>query len=241
MARASLRVFLSLLLLFALRFRARLQLILGFTAGVLLGVVCFELLPEIFRLAQARALATAPAMVALVAGFLLFHALEKTVLVHHARESAYASHRHPSAGVLSALALIAHSFMDGVGIGLSFQLSYAAGMVVALAVIAHDFCDGLNTVGLMLVTRNPSRRAIVMLLLDAAAPVLGAACSQLVRLPEGALLLYMGFFAGVLLYIGAADVLPEAHSQAGPALSAALISLTALGAAFIFAVTRFTP
>ena len=38
--------------LFALRFRDRLHFILSFTAGVLLGVVSFELLPEIFRLAQ---------------------------------------------------------------------------------------------------------------------------------------------------------------------------------------------
>ena len=42
--------------------------------------------------------------------------------------------------------------MDGVGIGLAFQVSNAVGIVVAVAVIAHDFCDGLNTVGLMLLS-----------------------------------------------------------------------------------------
>ena len=34
--------------LFALRFRDRLHYLLSFTAGVLLGVVSFEVLPEVF-------------------------------------------------------------------------------------------------------------------------------------------------------------------------------------------------
>jgi zinc transporter ZupT len=225
---------------FALRFRDRLHLILSFTAGVLLGVVSFDIVPEIFRMAHQRSLDADAAMVALVVGFLFFHALEKVALVHHAHEAAYATHRHPRAGVLSALALIGHSFMDGVGIGLAFQISQSVGILVAIAVIAHDFCDGLNTVSLMLVNRNTVRRAFAMLLLDAAAPVLGAACTGFLQVPESVLLLYLGFFAGFLLYISAADVLPEAHSQASPALSAGLIGLTCLGAAFIFVVTRFT-
>ena len=224
--------------LFALRFRDRLHLILSFTAGVLLGVVSFDIIPEIFRLGHAHALDPNAAMVALVAGFLLFHALEKTVLIHHAHETQYAAHRHPEAGVLSALALIGHSFMDGVGIGLGFQVSPAVGVAVGIAVIAHDFCDGLNTVSLMLVHRNSGRRALIMLLLDAAAPVLGAAIAVQLQVPETALVLYLGFFAGFLLYIGAADVLPEAHSEAGPGLTAGLFALTCLGAAFVFAVAR---
>src|SRR5437868_9048484 len=158
----------------ALRFRDRLHLLLGFTAGVLLGVVAFDLLPEIFELAARDGGDGRPAMVVLVVAFLLFHGLEKFVLVHSVHESDYAAHRHPRVGVLSALALIGHSFMDGVGIGLAFQVSPAVGLSVAVAVIAHDFCDGLNTVSLMLIHRNTARRSMVMLGLDALAPVLGA-------------------------------------------------------------------
>ena len=224
--------------LFALKFRDRLHLILSFTAGVLLGVVSFEILPEIFALAHAEGLDASGAMVALVFGFLLFHGLEKYLLVHHAHEADYAEHRHPRVGVLSALALIGHSFMDGVGIGLAFQVSSAVGVAIAIAVIAHDFCDGLNTVSLMLVHRNTTRRSFGMLALDAVAPVLGAASTLLFTLPAATLMLYLGFFAGFLLYIGAADVLPEAHSQNRSAIAGSLIALTCLGAAFMFVVAR---
>jgi zinc transporter ZupT len=226
--------------LFALRFRDHLHHILSFTAGVLLGVVSFDILPQIFELARKQNVDATGAMIALVLGFLLFHSIEKSVLVHHSHENSYAAHHHPHVGVLSALALAGHSFMDGVGIGLGFQVSQAVGIVVAIAVIAHDFCDGLNTVSLMLVHRNTTRRSFAMLGLDAIAPVFGAASTLFVQVPRPVLMLYLGFFAGFLLYIGAADILPEAHSQNPAAVTRSLIALTCLGATLIFIVVRIT-
>src|SRR6185312_7845217 len=100
---------------------------------------------------------------------------------------------------------IGHSFMDGIGIGLAFQVSTGVGVTVAIAVIAHDFSDGLNTVSLMLRHRNSTRRSQLMLGLDAIAPVLGAASTLLFELPPFWLMLYLGFFAGFLLYISVSD------------------------------------
>ncbi|MDB5763622.1 MAG: hypothetical protein JWQ21_2617 [Herminiimonas sp.] len=226
--------------IFALRFNDRLHYILSFTAGVLLGVVCFDILPEIFALTREQGTEVTNAMVALAIGFLFFHSLEKFFLLHHAHEGDYAEHHHPKVGMLSAVALIGHSIMDGVGIGLAFQVSGAVGITVAIAVIAHDFCDGLNTVSLMLVHRNTNRRSFLMLVLDALAPILGAASTLAFQVPASILGLYLGFFAGFLLYIGASDILPEAHSRSSPARSMVLISLTCLGAAFIYIVIRLS-
>jgi zinc transporter ZupT len=219
---------------FALRFRKHIHLILGFTAGVLLGVVAFDILPESFELIREGGLSTNRTMIALVAGFLVFHAIEKLVLIHHSHEGAYASHHHPVVGMMSALALMGHSFLDGVGIGFAFQVSKQTGMVVALAIVAHDFADGLNTVTFMLMHENPRRRAVIALILDALAPIAGAALTLLVPLPTGALAVYLGFFAGFLLYIGAADILPEAHSAKS---SPVTVALTCAGALLIFVVT----
>jgi zinc transporter ZupT len=226
--------------LIALRFRDRLHFILSFTAGVILGVVSFDILPEIFRMSHELGIDATGAMVALVFGFLLFHSLERFLLVHHAHEEDYAKHYHPKVGLFSAIALVGHSFMDGVAIGLAFQASEAVGIVVAIAVIAHDFSDGLNTVSLMLVHRNTTSRSFTMLVLDALAPILGAASTLLFHVPDSTLMLYLGFFAGFLLYIGASDILPEAHSQNRAAITGSLIGLTCLGAAFIFVAVRLT-
>ena len=225
----------------ALRYRDRLHYLLGFTAGVLLGVVAFDLLPEIFELAHAHAFDPSAAMIALVVGFLLFHSLEKFVLVHPAQEEHYSHHHHPNVGLASAAVLAAHSCMDGVAIGLGFQVSPVVGLTVAIAVIAHDFSDGLNTVSLMLRHKNSTRRAVTMLVIDAIAPLVGVLLTLAFTIAPFQLMTYLGFFAGFLLYIGVSDILPEAHSRAGPGVAARLIALTCCGAAFVYAVVRFSP
>lgn len=224
----------------ALRFRDRLHYLLGFTAGVLLGVVAFDLLPEIFSLSLEHAFDSSAAMIALVVGFLLFHSLEKFVLVHPAQEEHYSHHHHPHVGVASAAVLAAHSCMDGVAIGIGWQVSPMVGLTVALAVIAHDFSDGLNTVTLMLRHRNSTRRAVAMLVVDALAPLVGVLLTLAFAIPPFQLMVYLGFFAGFLLYIGVSDILPEAHSRAGPGVAARLIALTCCGAAFVWMVMRLS-
>jgi ZIP family zinc transporter len=220
----------------AVKLKDKLSHIMAFVAGVLLGVVAFDILPEIMDLVKANNFSPDEVMIALVVGFLLFHILEKTILIHHAHECDYCEHKHPDVGVLSALALIGHSFMDGIGIGLGFQVNTTVGIIVAIAVISHDFTDGMNTVTLMLTNKNTVEKSKTFLLMDAIAPVLGAASTLFFSVSDHFLVLYLGFFAGFLLYIGASDILPEAHSQKS---SGSLIALTVLGTLFIFIVTRF--
>jgi len=222
--------------IFAVRFKNKLHLIMGFTAGVLLGVVSFDIFPEIITLVSQVGAKPIEPMIALVLGFLIFHIFEKVIVIHHAHEDDYAKHKHPQVGIFSALALIGHSFMDGVGIGLGFQVSPAVGLMVAVAVVAHDFTDGMNTVALMLSNKNSVKKSKQFLLFDSLAPVLGAFSTLFFILPPHFLLWYLGFFAGFLLYIGASDILPEAHSVHS---SFKLIGLTIAGTIFIFLVTRF--
>ncbi len=220
----------------AIRYRDKLHPIVAFSAGAVLAVCFFEILPEIFSLTSENSLPVMPSLIALMAGFLLIHTLEKLAVIHTTHEDEYASHRHPLVGMIGASGLSFHSFLDGVGIGLGFHVSNHVGLAVAVAVIAHDFCDGLNTVTLMLVNKNTRAKAIKLLIIDALAPIVGALSTYIVAIPEGVLAIYLGFFAGFLLYIGAADLLPEAHSKHS---SVKTILLTVLGVVFIFTVTRF--
>ena len=222
--------------LFSLRNRGSIHKVLGFTAGVLIGVVFFDILPEVIDLVKENGYDVTSVMIAIVLGFLVFHILEKTILIHHSHEDEYADHKHPHVGIASGLALAGHSFMDGVGIGLGFQVNAAVGLLVAIAVIAHDFTDGMNTVSLVLLHKNSLTRARWFLLLDALTPVAGVASTLLFHVPEGFLVLYLGFFAGFLLYIGASDILPEAHSKES---SFKTIGLTIAGVVLIFIITRF--
>ena len=222
--------------LFSIKNKNRLHLIMGFTAGVLLGVVAFDIFPEIISGIVRTGYNSTYAMIALVAGFLVFHILEKSIMIHHSHEDEYADHKHTHVGIISALALTGHSLMDGVGIGFGFQVSNTVGVLVAIAVISHDFTDGMNTITLMLTNKNTIKNAKWFLFVDALAPVVGVLSTFFFTVSEHFLILYLGFFAGFLLYIGASDILPEAHSKHS---SWKTIALTVAGVLVTFIVTRF--
>ena len=87
------------------------------------------------------------------------------------------------------------------------------GIVIAFAVICHDFTDGLSAVTVMLNSGNSLKNSLRMLFLDAVAPLLGAVVALFIVVPQYYLALLLPFFAGGFLYLGASDLLPEAHEK----------------------------
>jgi zinc transporter ZupT len=231
-------MFVSTLLggIFAIKQARHLRHILGFTAGIILGVLAFDILPEMFGIIHEFKIDSTWPMIALVVGFLGFHVAEKLLLIHHEHETQYGKHKHPKVGVLSSLALGGHGFMDGIGIGIAFQVNAAIGIAVSLALIAHKFADGLNAASLMLAHKNSRRRTMQLVVVNALLPIAGALTTLFFTIPEHYLPLYLGFFAGFLLYIGASDILPQAHDERSDKLT---IVLTVLGVSFMFLATRF--
>ena len=221
--------------IFALKFQKKLHLIMGFTAWVILWVVSFDLLPEVMKLSQENSFDFSHAMLFFVWGFLVFHILEKVILIHHSHEWDYAHHHHPHVGIASSMALIGHSFLDGMAIGVWFQFSQAVGIILALAVIAHDFTDGMNTVSLMLHHKNTEKKAKIFLLADALAPIWWIFFTLFIAFSQAFLIASLSFFAWFLLYIAASDVLPEAHREKS---SFVTIALTLLGVTCMYAITQ---
>lgn len=196
--------------LLALKLKDKLHLVLGFSAGAVIGVAFFDLLPEALNLAQAKFdISTITSVV--VFGFALFMILDRLFALHaHHEENC---HNTNHSGRLGAGSLSIHSFLDGVAIGLSFQVSIAVGAVVATAVLVHDFSDGINTVGLILKNNGNRGEALKWLFLDALAPVIGVASTFFFTLPADYLGLALAIFSGFFIYIGASDLLPESHHE----------------------------
>lgn len=207
--------------LFALRFKDKLHLIGGFSAGAVIGVALFDLLPEAITLAGGN-FSLASLMIGI--GFVLYLVLERTIVLHsHDEACENAKHK----GVLGASSLSFHSFLDGVMIGLAFQISSAIGLVVTVAVLTHDFSDGINTV-VIIVRGSDNTTAVRWLLVDAAAPVLGVLSTLLFTIPGWALGRLLGIICGCFLYLGASDLLPESH-HAHPKLLTTAMTLLGMG------------
>jgi len=221
--------------LFALRLRDNLHLILGFSAGAVIGVAFFDLMPEAIQLAgQGHTAAFVTAIIAL--GFALYLALDRLFVLHRHHGDERHGHAHSERGVWGASTLSLHSFLDGVGIGLAFKVSPAIGLVVAAAVLAHDFSDGINTVNMILKNGGNRSRAFRWLVADAIAPVIGVLVTLVFSVSEQTLGILIALFAGFFLYIGAADLLPESHHE-HPKRWTTIATL--LGMAFLYLVIRF--
>jgi ZIP family zinc transporter len=220
----------------AIHSRRWLDQALALTAGLVLGLVTFDLLPEIFEIAASQKLDPVWPMVAMTVGFLTFHVFEKFVPLHETSEEQYGPHRHPKLGIARAIALSGHSFLDGLSIGVAFQVNSAVGTAVALAVIGHRFADGFDTTTFMLFHRNKLSHIKRWLAVVIVMPVAGGLASLVISFSETALAIYLGFFTGLILYISASNLLPEAHSKRS---GYGTIGLAALGAALMFVVTRF--
>lgn len=218
----------------AQRVTDRRHLVLGLAGGLMLGVVGLDLLPEALRAAGREIFGVPAALLLFVAGFLLAHLVERLLAARQAAHGAEEhGHRVPEVGLTAAAAMVGHSAMDGVAIGAAFQVGGGMGGAVALAVVAHDFADGFNTFTLTTLYGNDRRKAVAMLVADACAPVLGALSTIFFTIPEQLLGGYLGLFGGVLLYLAAAEILPEAHHE-HPARSTLLC--TVAGAAFVWLV-----
>ena len=153
----------------ALRLAKELTTAIALSGGVVVAVALFHVLPESIEAVDD------PQRVGLLVGigFLVFFVAERLLVLHH-RDDAEQARAHAHVGAFGAAGLSLHSFIDGLGIGLAFDLSPSTGFLVFVAVISHDFADGLNTVGFVLRQSGDRARAVRWLTVDALAPLAGA-------------------------------------------------------------------
>lgn len=203
--------------LFALKFKDKLHLVLGFSAGAVIGVAFFDLIPESLELASN--LGTNGVMGLVAIGFLSYMIIDRSISIHshHDHEDEHCENKNhrvrDARGRLGASSFSVHSFLDGIAVGFAFQASSSLGILVAVAVLAHDFSDGINTVNVILKNGGSRRQAFKWLLVDALAPVLGVFFTLFFTLPEQGLGIILSIFCGFFLYLGASDLLPESHHR----------------------------
>jgi ZIP family zinc transporter len=200
----------------AIKSKDRLHLVLGLSAGLLLGLVAFDLLPEVFELGTQEIFHAPAVSVALIGGFLLLHFYEQLFGSHEPAESDYGhDHEHTSniAGALGAVAMGGHVFLDGLALGVAFKVSSDLGIAVFIALLVHAFSDGLNTVSFLIKSGKWGRKGIWLLGVDAIARVSGAALGTTLALSNNVIAIYLAVFAGIVIYLATSHILPEAHSR----------------------------
>lgn len=203
------------------RFQARYVIALG--AGVLLAATFFNVLPEVQVRTDAAWLA---------AGFVTFYLLEKVTMLHACGEEECEAHH---IGTSAVIGMALDNVMDGAGIAIGYLVDPFLGLVITVAVVLHEIPQGLTSAVIMRDAMWSRWQILVVLLLAGLLYPLGALVAGWI--PEHWLHPALAFIAGDFIYIGASDLLPEAHRR----FNARVIISVLMGMAFVLALRGVFP
>ncbi len=181
------------------------ELLFAYAAGFMIALALVGVVPE--------ALARDPVAAApiILIGYLLVHLTQHTVTphFHFGQETHHVSH---AASVSGIVGLLLHTFFDGVAIASGFLVSPRLGLLFFFAIFLHKLPEGVTVSSLVLAAGETPRRAVL------AAAALGAATILGVLLTERTTVLVqhgLALSAGVTLYVGASNLVPEFQGKHG--------------------------
>lgn len=197
----------------------------AFAAGILLSLAFVDLFPESLELAGEAAIA------GFIGGFALMFLTEAFTRAHTHHLPEEHVHKHALGPFVLGLAI--HNLADGFVLGVGAKAAAITSWLVGLGVLVHQMPVGISLAAVLLAARAGRARVMrTSILLGLAIP---AAAALTVALPvpgEATLGLLIGVAGGVLAYIGAAHLLPEAQTEhtnrfAGIVFVATLVVTTA--------------
>ena len=177
-------------------------------SGFLMAVALVEMAPESYRMNPKLG----PILV--MAGYCIVHFLEHTISGHfhygeETHHDEFVSHR---TGLAVLAGLSVHALFDGVAIGSGFVVSNALGWLIFLAIFLHKAPEGFTMASVMLASGRSRSTAFYSAVGLAAATLAGVGVIEFVPswLPYG-----LPISAGVALYVGASDLVPEVNREPG--------------------------
>jgi len=182
------------------------EYLLALSAGFLLALVFFELLPE------SIAFLGATASIYVIAGFGLLHFFEHTIVGHlHFGEETHTDIMLSRIASLSAFSgLFIHSFFDGVAIAAGLEYKYAIGLLIFLAILLHKIPEGLTIASIMRAANQTRKNSFLASIAVGGATLLGIILMLFIAgMGSAAIGVAFAFSAGAATYVGASDLIPE--------------------------------
>ncbi len=188
--------------------------LMSFAAGILLATAFLHLIPEASELSGEHA------FLYVLAGFCIFYVLESIIMVHAGPELHHISHFKGEGMATSAkmafIGLLLHSLIDGVIIGVGFEIDPKIGAFATFSIIMHELPEGITTYSLMMLTES-KKQALMKSWAVALATPLGTIISLLFikDIPENMIGILLALASGTFIYVSASDLIPETHNHKG--------------------------
>lgn len=182
-----------------------LLVMVGFSAGTLMGGAFLHLIPESLE-------SSLPENVfgIVIMGFILFFLLEK-ILWRHCHKDKCEIHTF---AYLNLVGDGVHNFIDGLILAAAFITNIPLGIATTLAVAAHEIPQEIGDFGVLVYGGFNRGKALVLNMVTALTALVGGVLGYLLSSSVGDSLMYLlPFAAGGFLYIAAVDLLPEIHKE----------------------------
>ena len=173
--------------------------IIAFASGVLLAVTFFEILPEADLKSDSSFLAL---------GFVAFYVLEKVMMIHACGETECETHH---IGPISVVGMALDNVVDGAGIAVGYLIDPVLGLTITVAVVFHEIPQGMTSAFIMREAHWSRAGTFLTLALAGLLYPVGALLAGMI--PPEFQQKMLAFIAGDFIYIGASDLLPEAHRR----------------------------
>jgi zinc and cadmium transporter len=210
----------------------RSDLLLSFSAGVMLGAAFFHMLPEAVEAAGASSIPF------VLVGFLVLYVLERFVLVHLCAEPGpnatlsgetaptvqVHGHGHDhlgcevhTLGTAAFVGMALHTLVDGFALGAA-SVTPELGLLVFLAILAHKVPNAFSLSAILVAEGASGRRALLLngafALMLPVGVGLYIVVRELVR-AEHFTGLALAVSAGTFLHLSLSDILPDLHRRGG--------------------------
>jgi len=201
--------------------------IIALAAGIILATAFLELTPESVSLTNSWMMWT-------LGGFALFFILEQFMVMHACSNSLEPCDHASSHTAVLGIGL--HSLVDGMLIGLGFEVSNTIGIIATLAVVAHEIPEGVFSYTLLSHGAVDNRTAMLYSWFVAMATPIGTILTVLIihRISAPIVGILLAITAGNFIYIAATDLIPETHKQS----ARSSVVLVILGMAFVYLLQK---
>jgi zinc and cadmium transporter len=184
--------------------------LVSLAVGALLGDVFVHIIPEAYEEIADPTLVS----LVLIAGILVFFALEKVMHWHHEHTSEHAEEVPHPVGRMVLISDGVHNFIDGILIAASYLVSIEIGVATTLAVVLHEIPQEIGNFGVLIHAGYEKAKALWFNFLTALTAVAGAMLALMLGdMTEQFALWLLPFTAGGFIYIALSDLIPELHKH----------------------------
>ena len=187
-----------------------LSFILAFASGLMLAIICFDLIPEAMEIANVFSV-----LMGIIAGIIIMIICD--VLVQKKFNTSKINKSTTSnllkTGIIVSIGLALHNFPEGLAIGSGFGASLTLGYSLAVAICLHDIPEGISmAVPMKNGGMNPIK-VVFYVILSGVTTGIGAFFGAILGgISQEVIAMCLSFAAGAMLYIVSGELVPESNS-----------------------------